>query len=98
MRHAGAFLAALAVLLAAAAAVDAWTRTAGGPVQVVVVAMQPDASLRALAARRDVRVSGTWLGGHVLGLQAAGPTDLEGLHGWTLRMPAGAAVAVPGCL
>ena len=98
MRHAGAFLAALAVLLLAAAAVDAWTRTAGGPVQAVVVAMRPAASLRALAPHRDVRVSGSWLGGHVLGLQAAAATDLEGLQGWALRMPAGAAVAVPGCL
>ena len=98
MRHAGAFLGALAVLLLAAAAVDAWTRSAGGPVQAIVVAMQPEASLRALAAHRDVRVSGTWLRGHVLGLQAAAATDLEGLHGWTLRLPPGAAVAVPGCL
>ena len=97
MRHAGAFLAALAVLLLAAAGVDAWTRRASGPVQAVVVAMRPEASLRALAAHRDVRVSGTWLGGHILGLQAAADTDLQGVHGWTLRMPAGAAVAVPGC-
>jgi hypothetical protein len=96
MRHAGAVVGALLVLLLGATAIDAWTRNAGGPVQAVVLAAQPEV-LRALAGR-DLRVSGTWLGGHVVGLQAASVRELHGVPGWIVRMPVGAAVAVPGCL
>jgi hypothetical protein len=88
---------AILVLALGATAVDAWTRSAGGPVQAVVLALQPEV-LRALAGERDVRISGTWLGGHVIGLQAASVAELHGVPGWIVRMPAGASVAVPGCL